>query len=406
MQKKTYFYLIIANILGVICPLFHISFIHNTAETISTVFLNILQLISVPIVFLSITSTISGMKDITQVKHIALKLLKYTLLTTIIAATIALILFLIIDPANTLDQTSTHLDRSSFSGYLQAISKIVPSNLIEAFRENNVIGIAFIAVLFSISILFLPQENKKTLNQVFSSLFAALLKMTSIILKVLPIGIFAFVYLFVEELQENFAKMTPLLLYGICIVLANLIHACIVLPILLKMKGISPLKTFKGMSSALLLGFFSKSSNAALPVTMKCAEENLNVDRKLSSFSFPLCSVINMNACAGFILITVLFVSSSNGMVFSPLELIGWIFVATIAAIGNAGVPMGCYFLTGAFLVGMNVPLTLLGMILPLYAVLDMLETAINIWSDSCITAIADKELKQAAIEEGSLSVS
>ena len=382
MQKKTYLTLIIANILGVICPLLPIPYLHDFATSLSTIFLNLLKLISVPIVFLSITSTISGMKDLKQIRHIALRLLKYTLFTTIIAATIALILFVLIDPASLSHQTAEHLDRSSFSGYLDAVSKIVPPNLVEAFRENNVIGIALIA-----------------LHTLFSSLFAALLKMTSLILKMLPLAIFAFVYLFVEEIQENFSKMKPLVLYATCIVLANLIHAAVVLPLMLKLKGISPLKAFKGMFPALVLGFFSKSSNAALPVSMKCAEEKLGIDRKISSFSFPLCSVINMNGCAGFILITTLFVSISNGMIFTPFEMIAWIFIATVAAIGNAGVPMGCYFLTGAFLVGMNVPLELLGMILPIYALLDMLETAINIWSDSCITAIADKEIKQSAIE-------
>lgn len=74
--------------------------------------------------------------------------------------------------------------------------------------------------------------------------------------------------------------------------------------------------------------------------------------------------------------------------------MIPWIFLSTIAAIGNAGVPMGCFFLTTAFLIGMGVPIELMGMILPLYSLFDMVETALNVWSDSCITAVVDKELK------------
>jgi len=72
-----------------------------------------------------------------------------------------------------------------------------------------------------------------------------------------------------------------------------------------------------------------------------------------------------------------------------------WIFIATIAAVGNAGVPMGCYFLASAFLAAMNVPLNILGVILPFYAMIDMLESAINVWSDSCVAAVVNKEVAE-----------
>lgn len=102
-----------------------------------------------------------------------------------------------------------------------------------------------------------------------------------------------------------------------------------------------------------------------------------------------------MNGCAAFILITTLFVSASNGANFSIIQTLPWILISTLAAIGNAGVPMGCYFLTSALLVGMNMPLHVLGMILPLYTFFDMVETCLNVWSDSCITAIVDKEIQE-----------
>ena len=78
---------------------------------------------------------------------------------------------------------------------------------------------------------------------------------------------------------------------------------------------------------------------------------------------------------------------------FSPWELVSWILIASIAAIGNAGVPMGCYMLSSAFLAAMGVPLQLLVVILPFYALIDMLESAINVWSDSCVTAMVDADM-------------
>ena len=98
-----------------------------------------------------------------------------------------------------------------------------------------------------------------------------------------------------------------------------------------------------------------------------------------------------MNGCAAFIYITTMFVAQSAGIVFTPMEMFGWIFLSSIAAIGNAGVPMGCFFLTTTFLIGMNVPLELMGLILPIYAIIDMVETALNVYSDSCVAAIVDQ---------------
>lgn len=391
-MKKSLFF---ANSLGITLALANFSFITPIAEGISVLFLNLLKLISLPIVFFSITSTITSSKSIKDIHYLGLKVLKYTLFTTIIAASIGLLLFVLIDPSGVASNSVPTPTQNFLEGYKEALSKLIPSNFFQAFTENNVIGIAFVAIIFSISTLMLPEENRDFISKFFKSMFEALLKMTSLILKVLPVGVFAFVYLLVRDLSQDFSEMKHIGLYLICIVSANLIQGFVVLPLLLKAKGLSVKGLFKGTYSALVLAFFSKSSSVALPLNMRLMKENMKVDTKVSSFSLPLCSIINMNACAGFILITSLFVCSSEGVSFSFIELIAWIFIATIAAIGNAGVPMGCYFLTGALLLGLDVPLKTLGLILPFYTLLDMLETAINVWSDSCITFIVDKEIKE-----------
>jgi Na+/H+-dicarboxylate symporter len=72
-----------------------------------------------------------------------------------------------------------------------------------------------------------------------------------------------------------------------------------------------------------------------------------------------------------------------------------WIFIATLAAIGNAGVPMGCYFLAMSLLASMDIPVMLMGLILPIYAVIDMLETSLNVWSDSCVASMVNRDLEK-----------
>ncbi|MBI3211548.1 MAG: cation:dicarboxylase symporter family transporter, partial [Simkania negevensis] len=122
------------------------------------------------------------------------------------------------------------------------------------------------------------------------------------------------------------------------------------------------------------------------------------ISDKVSRLTLPLCSIINMNGCAAFILITFLFVSHQEGLYYSMLGATFWIFMATLAAIGNAAVPMGCYFLTSALLAGMGVSLKTMGLILPLYPFFDMVETALNVWSDSCVTALVDQEAKEEGV--------
>ena len=144
---------------------------------------------------------------------------------------------------------------------------------------------------------------------------------------------------------------------------------------------------------AVAVAFFSKSSAGTLPVTMNSAENNLNINPKVSRFVLPICTTINMNGCAGFILITSLFLMQNAGIEITTGTIIAWIFIATVAAVGNAGVPMGCYFLTISLMSSMGVPVLLMGIILPVYAVIDMIETAVNVWSDSTVVNMVNKDL-------------
>ena len=103
-----------------------------------------------------------------------------------------------------------------------------------------------------------------------------------------------------------------------------------------------------------------------------------------------------MNGCGAFIFTTVLYVMQNHGVAVTPTVMLLWILIATLAAIGNAGVPMGCFFLSASLLSSMNIPLALMGMILPIYSVIDMLETALNVWSDACVTVAVNRDMEMS----------
>lgn len=388
---------VLAALLGLASGFVEIAFLEQVAGAVSQVFINLLKLVSLPIIFLSIVSTASSMESISEIKSLGKKVIKYTLFTTVIAATLALGLFVSIDPVrSTAELKGTISEGPAQPSYLNYLINIIPSNIMQPFVENQVIGVLFLAMLLSLAILSLPSHNRGVLHQFFSSLYLAIMKVTMWIVRLMPIGVWAFVTLFVKDFKQGL-DIESLALYLTVVLLANVIQAGVILPIFLKWKGVPPIALMRSMFPALSVAFFTKSSSAALPMAIRCAQDRAGISSKVASFSLPLCTTINMNACAAFILTTVLFVSMSQGMVYSPLEMVVWVFIATIAAVGNAGVPMGCYFLSSAFLAAMNVPLNILGVILPFYAMIDMLESAINVWSDSCVTAVVNKEV----VDEG-----
>jgi Na+/H+-dicarboxylate symporter len=146
------------------------------------------------------------------------------------------------------------------------------------------------------------------------------------------------------------------------------------------------------MMPAVLMALFTKSSAATLPVTMDTAENRLGIRKNVARFVLPICTTINMNGCAAFILVTSLFVMQQGGTPLTIGTILLWILISVISAVGNAGVPMGCYFLTLSLMSGIGAPIAVLGIILPIYTIIDMVETAENVWSDSCVAALVDRQ--------------
>lgn len=363
-------------ILGVMAGVAKTPALIDAAGIIANVFVQCLKWFSLPMIIFSVLATTSNLEHKNEFLILGKKVIKYTILTTLIASAVGLFYFKLYNPTiediNAIPVGGIYAHGSSIFGLL-------------------LIGGVVFSILFSFFLVRIEPSKRAPLAKLFSNIYNLVMTIVRKVLLLMPIAIFAFVCLFVHDL--NTVAVKSLSLYLSSIISANLTQAIIILPILLFIKKISVKETFKGMFPALNIAFWSKSSGVALPVAMECARENLNVKPKVANFALPLCITVNMNACAAFIITTVLFAATSYGITFSATDLILWVFVATIAAIGNAGVPMGCFTLACALVSYLGVPLYLLGLILPFYSLIDMLESAINVWSDSCITRVVDKEV-------------
>ena len=277
--------------------------------------------------------------------------------------------------------------------YLKYVESVIPDNILAPFLSANVLSVLLIAAAVGIAIAKLPEaEPRRVLMAFFTGLQEVLFKIVGWVIKVLPVGIFGFVSVLAKDLASGI-ELGGLGTYFITVLAANLVQMFVVLPLVLVARGHNPLKVAKAMLPALTVAFFSKSSAGTLPVTMASAENRLGIRRETARFVLPICTTINMNGCAAFILLTVVYLMQNAGADITLGTMAAWIVIATIAAVGNAGVPMGCFFLSASLLASMNVPLVLMGVILPFYAVIDAVETTLNVWSDSCVAAMVNKDL-------------
>ncbi len=385
---------LIAIVFGVLNGLWGPDVFLALADFLGTIFIRLFKFISIPIIAVSIIATVARVSHSSQSGKIFRQPLFYTSFTTVIPASLAAVLYWIFAPENIAANNAQTIAKVTEHSYLEYVKSIVPDNFIAPFLSANVLSVLLVSGAIGLAIAKLPRQSKEqeTLMAFFEGAQQVLFVLVRWLIKVLPLGIFGFITALVIEMKNGVA-IGGLGTYFATILTANILQMFVVLPLLLLMKGLNPVRVFKGMSQALVVAFFSKSSAGTLPVTMNCAESNLQVRSSVSRFVLPICTTINMNGCAAFILVTVIYLMQNAGADITPMMMLTWILISTIAAVGNAGVPMWCFFLSASLLASMNVPIILMGVILPIYAVIDMVETTLNVWSDSCVCTMVNKDL-------------
>lgn len=371
-------------------------------DFLASAYTSCFKFVAVPTVALAVITALASLGKEGS-GRIFRKTFTYTVLTSFVAALVGLGLFILISPeALSLEaikegaqvETVQKLEATSFTVYNHILNSL-PSNLIKPFLDGNVLPVVFIAAAFGAALAFLGKdEHAQALLKCLTGLQKVMFVIIKGLIWALPLGIIAFA----EQLARDFGGMAidSIGKYVLVVLGGNLIQFFIVLPLFCYLRGVNGYKVMKQMTPALLMALFTKSSAATLPVSVATAEKNMGVKPEIARFILPLCCTINMNGCAAFILTTSLFVMKCGGMMPSLGMMFVWCGIAVLCAIGNAGVPMGCYFLTLSLMAGVGGPLGVLGVILPIYTIIDMLETAENVWSDCCICAVVDKSEKAA----------
>lgn len=391
-----------ALIVGAVLGVLGIHWLDVLMEFIATVYTRLFQLLAVPTIVLAVITTFAtfGSKGSGRIFG---RTLFYTLLTTFAAAVVGAILYVVIAPGNlpvealsaegTTEGNAPISPLTSHLSYYDHILSVIPNNIIKPFLEGNVLSLLLLAFAIGFGLSKMPEsENKKVLVKGLMGLQELLFFLIRGLIWTLPLGIVAFSAQLSAQVSAGIVA-DSIGKYVLVVLGGNVIQFFIVLPLFLLSRGLNPIHVLGRMIPAVLMALFTKSSAATLPVTMETAEQRLGVKSHIARFVLPICTTINMNGCAAFILITSLFVMQNGGTPLTFDTILLWIFISVISAVGNAGVPMGCFFLTLSLMSGIGAPIAILGIILPIYTIIDMVETAENVWSDSCVCAMTDHDL-------------
>ena len=385
--------------MGALLGLLGLGWLNTTMDFIATVYTRLFQLLAVPTIVLAVITTFATFGSQGSGRIFG-RTLTYTLLTTFAAATVGAILFVLVAPGNLpLEAISNSADYTETpqTSYFDHLISIIPNNIVRPILEGNVLSLLLLAFAVGIGLSKLPEsENKAVVVKGLSGLQELLFLLIRGLIWTLPLGIVAFSAQLSAQISAGVVA-DSIGKYVLVVIGGNVIQFFVVLPLFLLSRGMNPIHVLGRMMPAVLMALFTKSSAATLPVTMESAETRLGVRKNIARFVLPICTTINMNGCAAFILVTSLFVMQNGGTPITLPTILLWILISVVSAIGNAGVPMGCYFLTLSLMSGVGAPIAILGIILPIYTIIDMIETAENVWSDSCVAAIVNSYDKEPA---------
>ena len=432
------------------------SFTINWIDPFGTIFINLLKLIAVPLVLFSIISGVANIGDPSSLGRMGGKTLLIYLVTTVLAISLGLLLVNTIKPGKLIDEQSRIDNRISYEiwassqGYeikdgvnylqdpafmkraqeisdltkgelkeasfsdkienagkqkektpLQPLVDIVPDNFFAALANNGLmLQIIFFAVFFGVCLLFIPNEKSLPVLNLVDGINEVFLKMVDIVMQAAPFFVFALLAGVVSKMAgDDIGKVVEIFKglswYSLTVLIGLLIMIFLVYPGIMKtfVKKIPYIGFFKAMSPAQTLAFSTSSSAATLPVTMECVEQNLGVNKKISSFVLPIGATVNMDGTSLYQAVAVIFLAQLHMIDLTIGQQLTVVLTTTLASIGSAAVPSAGLVMLIIVLDSVGLNPAWIAIIFPVDRILDMFRTVVNVTGDATVcTIIADGE--------------
>jgi Na+/H+-dicarboxylate symporter len=361
---------------------------------IGTLFLNAIKMLIVPLVFVSLVAGITAMSDSAKLGRISVKTIAIYLVTTAFAVSIGLLFGALFTPGEGMNMVASGAQEAKQAPSLvQILVGLVPTNPVAAFAEGNILQIIVFAIALGVSMNLIGEKAAPAVK-LFDSLAEVFYKLTDLVMRCAPIGVFALIAGVVAS--HGIEVLLPLAGVIGVIYMASLAHVLLVYGGLLGLFArLSPLRFFKGVAPALAVAFSTSSSAGTLPVSIECARKNLGVSQGVAGFVLPVGATINMDGTAIYQGVLALFIAQAFGVDLNAGQYLMIILTATLASVGTAGVPGAGLIMLGLVLTSVGLPLEGVALIAGIDRILDMARTTVNVAGDLMTTTLVGSSEKE-----------
>jgi len=362
---------------------------------IGQIFLRLLFMLVLPLLFSALVVGIAEMGEVRELKRIGLMTLAYTVIVSSLAVAISLAAVNLLRPGDGVSAAAAsellaeggegaasivQASAESQAG-MNALVAIVPSNVVQAMSNNDILAVMFFALAFGVGLLLVQTRRTEQLKDAIEGLFEVAMKLIGIVIQLAPIAIFCF--MFNLSAQFGWDLLFKLAAFVGVVLLALAIQMFVTFPALLKfLGGKSPVAFFRQTREASVMAFATASSNATLPTALRVADAELKLPPKIARFVLTIGATANQNGTAMFEGVTVLFLAQFFGVDLTLGDQLFVMLVCILAGIGTAGVPGGSLPVIALILVGVGVPPEGIGLILGVDRFLDMCRTTLNVVGD------------------------
>lgn len=366
-------------------------------DLIGTLFLNALTLVVVPLVAASIITGTSRLGSEDGFEKIGKKTLFYFFITGILAVGVGFFLTSLFSPGsgvgNALQENSLIIEspiRGVFPQIKEIFYRLIPQNIFAAAAEGQLLGVILFSALFGLLSTKIPSGSSQLMSQFWTGFFEIMMRMTHLVMKTLPIGVFGLIAKVIAT--TGFTALKPVLFFFLVVLLGLFLFSFVIIPFLLYIKGISPIVHFKRITPALVTAFTTSSSAATIPISIECLEKDRAVSNKVASFVLPLGTSINLTGTALYVTSAVIFIAQSYALPLDLGQLSTLLFLALFSAFGLvAGIPSASIVTIILILQTLGLPKEAIGLILPVERILDMFRTVTSVITHTACAALVDR---------------
>ena len=407
-------------VLGLVAGLLVYTFFREAAwvETVVTyvtnpigqIFLRLLFMLVIPLLFSALVVGIAEMGEVRALKNIGVRTLVYTVVVSGIAVALSIALVNLLRPGDGMDPAAARdllaqggegaagiIERSGEAKTgVDAVIGLVPSNIVTAMGENDILAVMFFALFFGIGLLLVQTRRTEQLKDAIEGVFEVAMRLIGIVIQLAPIAIFCF--MFNLSAQFGWDLLIKLAAFVGVVLLALAVQMFGVFPLLLKFLGRkNPIAFFRETREASVMAFSTASSNATLPTALRVADMELKLPRRVARFVLTIGATANQNGTAMFEGVTVLFLAQFFGIELTIGQQVFVMLVCILAGIGTAGVPAGSLPVIALILGGVGVPPEGIGLILGVDRFLDMCRTTLNVIGDLVCAQVISTMSPEAA---------